>query len=183
MSTRTTVLHCTALTALLQDFEVRLFREEETLLEITEADAVTHLCTMTSALTSAPQGDAPAELSRTGSFSGSASMYSAANSGNNGSSSGSSGAVTSSRGKWGYALADGTVGVYEKSKRVWRVKNKHQVYICLYTYEYKLILFVSALLLISLVLLLLLDASSVLVRVALELLPLPWPLPLLLILS
>ena len=39
----------------------------------------------------------------------------------------SSGAVTSSRGKWGYALANGTVGVYEKSKRVWRVKNKHQV--------------------------------------------------------
>jgi Ciliary BBSome complex subunit 2, middle region len=104
---------------------VRLFREEETLLETTEADAVTHLCAMTSALTSAPQSDAPAELSRTGSFSGSASMYSVANNSGSGSS--------SSRGKWGYALANGTVGVYDKSKRVWRVKNKHQVYICLYT--------------------------------------------------
>jgi Ciliary BBSome complex subunit 2, middle region len=132
------ITNCTALVLLLlQDFEVRLFREEETLLEITEADAVTHLCAMTAAVASAAaapvlgtinSSDAPTQLARTGSFSGSASMYSAANSGSGSSaSSGSSGAVTSSRGKWGYALANGTVGVYEKSKRVWRVKNKHQV--------------------------------------------------------
>jgi Bardet-Biedl syndrome 2 protein len=28
---------------------------------------------------------------------------------------------------YGYALANGTLGVYERATRVWRVKSKHQV--------------------------------------------------------
>ncbi|CAM9465389.1 unnamed protein product, partial [Sphacelaria rigidula] len=64
------------------DFEMRVFRQEEVVSEITEADRVTHLeC------------------------------------------------IAGKRGstRWGFGLANGTIGVYDKGRRLWRVKTKHKV--------------------------------------------------------
>ena len=36
--------------------------------------------------------------------------------------------------RFGYALANGTVGVYEKSSRWWRIKSKNQA-IAIYSYD------------------------------------------------
>eukprot|EP00903_Cladosiphon_okamuranus_P009887 g9391.t1 len=74
------------------DFEVRVFRREEVLTEITEADRVTHL----NCLDGSHRGAATEEEGPVGT-------------------------------KWAYGLANGTVGVYDKGRRVWRVKTKHQV--------------------------------------------------------
>src|SRR5690554_5606802 len=61
-----------------EDFEIRIFDNEEVIAEITETEKITHLC--------------------------------------------------SSKGsKYGYALANGTVGVYDFTTRVWRAKTKHSV--------------------------------------------------------
>lgn len=59
-----------------EDFEIRVFAEDEILTEITETEAVTALC---------PVQD----------------------------------------GRFGYALSNGTVGVYEKTTRWWRIKSKN----------------------------------------------------------
>jgi Bardet-Biedl syndrome 2 protein len=65
-----------------RDFEVRIFRNEDIIADITEADAVTGLCALGTA--GQPAG-----------------------------------------GQFGYALSNGTVGVYERGARKWRVKSKH----------------------------------------------------------
>ncbi len=59
-----------------EDFEIRIFAEDEILAEITETEAVTALATVDD-------------------------------------------------GRYGYALANGTVGVYEKTTRWWRIKSKN----------------------------------------------------------
>lgn len=64
--------------ALRQDFAIRIFRNEDVVADITEADEITGLCS----------------LGRSGLF--------------------------------GYTLANGTVGIYERGARKWRVKSKHQ---------------------------------------------------------
>ncbi|CAM9274965.1 unnamed protein product [Ectocarpus sp. 8 AP-2014] len=74
------------------DFEVRVFRREEVLSEITEAERVTHL----QSLDERRRG-----LETTG--------------------------EKPENTMWAYGLANGTVGLYNKSRRVWRVKNKNQV--------------------------------------------------------
>ena len=56
-----------------EDFDIRVFREDEILAEMTETEAITSLCHMTDS-------------------------------------------------RFGYALANGTVGVYDKSTRYWRIK-------------------------------------------------------------
>lgn len=69
------------------DFEMRVFKNEEVINEITETDKVTHLCP----------------------------LYSS---------------------KYGYAVANNTVGVYESmNKRTWRVKGKGKV-TCLQSYDF-----------------------------------------------
>ncbi|KAK3738831.1 hypothetical protein QZH41_011043 [Actinostola sp. cb2023] len=59
-----------------EDFDIRIFKEDEMIAEITETEAVTSLCPL------------------------------------NGT-------------KFGYALANGTVGVYDKTARYWRIKSKN----------------------------------------------------------
>lgn len=59
------------------DFAIRVFREEEMVAEVTEADRVTSLCRVRP-------------------------------------------------GRFAYALANGSLGVYNRTSRVWRVKSKHQ---------------------------------------------------------
>mmetsp|Transcript_15490 Transcript_15490/g.48734 ORF Transcript_15490/g.48734 Transcript_15490/m.48734 type:complete len:728 (+) Transcript_15490:185-2368(+) len=61
-----------------EDFEIRIFQNDEVVCETTEADRVVGLC----------------------------------------------GVVDT---RYGYALANGTIGVYDRSTRVWRVKSKNQV--------------------------------------------------------
>ncbi len=68
-----------------EDFEIRIFAEDEILAEITETEAVTAL--------------APIE-----------------------------------QGRFGYALANGTVGVYEKTTRWWRIKSKNTAS-CVFGYD------------------------------------------------
>ena len=68
-----------------EDFEIRIFAEDEILAEITETEAVTAL--------------APIEP-----------------------------------GRFGYALANGTVGVYEKTTRWWRIKSKNTAS-CVFGYD------------------------------------------------
>ena len=68
-----------------EDFEIRIFAEDEILAEITETEAVTAL--------------APIE-----------------------------------HGRFGYALANGTVGVYEKTTRWWRIKSKNTAS-CVFGYD------------------------------------------------
>ncbi len=68
-----------------EDFEIRIFAEDEILAEITETEAVTAL--------------APVE-----------------------------------EGRYGYALSNGTVGVYEKTTRWWRIKSKNNA-TCIYGYD------------------------------------------------
>lgn len=60
-----------------EDYDIRVFREDEIIAEMTETESITCLCPMEGA-------------------------------------------------KFGYALANGTVGVYEKSSRFWRIKSKNQ---------------------------------------------------------
>ena len=60
-----------------EDFEIRVFSDDEIVTEITETEAVTHLTAVQD-------------------------------------------------GRFGYALANGTVGVYEKTTRWWRIKSKNQ---------------------------------------------------------
>ena len=60
-----------------EDFEIRVFANDEIITEITETDAVTNLAAV-------------------------------------------------QEGRFGYALANGTVGVYEKTTRWWRIKSKNQ---------------------------------------------------------
>ncbi|KAH3884129.1 hypothetical protein DPMN_008100 [Dreissena polymorpha] len=60
-----------------EDYDIRVFREDEIIAEMTETEAITCLCPM--------QGS-----------------------------------------KFGYALANGTVGVYDKTARYWRIKSKNQ---------------------------------------------------------
>eukprot|EP00752_Nemacystus_decipiens_P014985 g13343.t1 len=74
------------------DFEVRVFRREEVLSEITEADRVTHL----KCLETGRRGSTAEKEETMGT-------------------------------KWAYGLANGTVGVYDRSRRVWRVKTKYQI--------------------------------------------------------
>ncbi|CAN0149825.1 unnamed protein product [Ectocarpus sp. 13 AM-2016] len=74
------------------DFEVRVFRREEVLSEITEAERVTHLQSLDERRRGVETtGEKPENT------------------------------------MWAYGLANGTVGLYNKSRRVWRVKNKNQV--------------------------------------------------------
>ena len=61
-----------------EDYEIRIFQNEEVISETTETERVTGLCTLRGT-------------------------------------------------KYGYALANGTVGVYNRNNRMWRVKAKHQV--------------------------------------------------------
>ena len=61
-----------------EDFEIRVFSNDEIVTEITETEAVTQLTAVQD-------------------------------------------------GRFGYALANGTVGVYEKTTRWWRIKSKNQV--------------------------------------------------------
>ncbi|KAG0695207.1 Bardet-Biedl syndrome 2 [Chionoecetes opilio] len=68
-----------------EDFDIRVFKREEIMFEISETEAVTALCPM--------QGS-----------------------------------------RFGYALANGTVGVYEKLSRWWRIKSKNQA-IAIYSYD------------------------------------------------
>ncbi|MPC23799.1 Bardet-Biedl syndrome 2 [Portunus trituberculatus] len=68
-----------------EDFDIRVFKNEEIMFEISETEAVTALCPM--------QGS-----------------------------------------RFGYALANGTVGVYEKLSRWWRIKSKNQA-IAIYSYD------------------------------------------------
>lgn len=60
-----------------EDFDIRVFQDDEIIAEMTETEAITSLCTM-------------------------------------------------SNSRFGYALANGTVGVYDKSSRYWRIKSKNQ---------------------------------------------------------
>ncbi|XP_033117827.1 Bardet-Biedl syndrome 2 protein homolog [Anneissia japonica] len=60
-----------------EDYDIRIFQEDEIIAEMTETEAITRLCPMT-------------------------------------------------QGRFGYALANGTVGVYDKSSRFWRIKSKNQ---------------------------------------------------------
>ncbi|XP_071957615.1 BBSome complex member BBS2-like [Antedon mediterranea] len=60
-----------------EDYDIRVFQEDEIIAEMTETEAITGLCPM-------------------------------------------------KHGKFGYALANGTVGVYDKSSRFWRIKSKNQ---------------------------------------------------------
>lgn len=60
-----------------EDFDIRVFREDEIMAEMTETEAITCLCPMSGL-------------------------------------------------HFGYALANGTVGVYNKSERQWRIKSKNQ---------------------------------------------------------
>lgn len=60
-----------------EDYDIRVFREDEIIAEMTETEAITALCPMTTS-------------------------------------------------RFGYALANGTVGVYDKSSRYWRIKSKNQ---------------------------------------------------------
>ncbi|XP_041460099.1 Bardet-Biedl syndrome 2 protein homolog [Lytechinus variegatus] len=60
-----------------EDYDIRVFQEDEIVSEMTETEAITALCPMTDA-------------------------------------------------RFGYALANGTVGVYEKNSRYWRIKSKNQ---------------------------------------------------------
>ncbi|XP_071104819.1 BBSome complex member BBS2-like [Haliotis cracherodii] len=60
-----------------EDFDIRVFREDEIIAEMTETEAVTSLCPMTDS-------------------------------------------------RFGYALANGTVGVYDRTARYWRIKSKNQ---------------------------------------------------------
>ncbi|KAL4225721.1 Bardet-Biedl syndrome 2 protein [Mactra antiquata] len=60
-----------------EDYDIRVFREDEIIAEMTETESITCLCPMEST-------------------------------------------------KFGYALANGTVGVYDKSSRYWRIKSKNQ---------------------------------------------------------
>ncbi|PIK53965.1 putative Bardet-Biedl syndrome 2 protein-like [Apostichopus japonicus] len=60
-----------------EDYDIRVFREDEIIAEMTETEAITALCPMTA-------------------------------------------------GRFGYALANGTVGVYNKTSRYWRIKSKNQ---------------------------------------------------------
>ncbi|KAK6191700.1 hypothetical protein SNE40_003318 [Patella caerulea] len=59
-----------------EDFDIRIFKEDEIIAEMTETETITALC---------PMND----------------------------------------GKFGYALSNGTVGVYEKTSRYWRIKSKN----------------------------------------------------------
>ncbi|KAG7166018.1 Bardet-Biedl syndrome 2 protein homolog [Homarus americanus] len=68
-----------------EDFEIRVFKHEEILFEMSETEAVTALCPM--------QGS-----------------------------------------RFGYALANGTVGVYEKLARWWRIKSKNQA-VSIFSYD------------------------------------------------
>ncbi|XP_050687071.1 Bardet-Biedl syndrome 2 protein homolog [Eriocheir sinensis] len=68
-----------------EDFDIRVFKHEEIMFEMSETEAVTALCPM--------QGS-----------------------------------------RFGYALANGTVGVYEKLARWWRIKSKNQA-IAIYSYD------------------------------------------------
>ncbi|XP_060066741.1 Bardet-Biedl syndrome 2 protein homolog [Ylistrum balloti] len=60
-----------------EDFDIRVFREDEILAEMTETEAITCLCPMMDS-------------------------------------------------RFGYTLANGTVGVYDRSSRYWRIKSKNQ---------------------------------------------------------
>ncbi|XP_052064404.1 Bardet-Biedl syndrome 2 protein homolog [Mytilus californianus] len=60
-----------------EDFDIRVFREDEIIAEMTETEAITSLCPMMDS-------------------------------------------------RFGYALANGTVGVYDRSARYWRIKSKNQ---------------------------------------------------------
>ncbi|XP_072026618.1 BBSome complex member BBS2-like [Amphiura filiformis] len=60
-----------------EDFDIRVFQDDEIIAEMTETEAITSLCTMNNS-------------------------------------------------RFGYALANGTVGVYDKSARYWRIKSKNQ---------------------------------------------------------
>lgn len=60
-----------------EDFDIRVFKEDEIIAEMTETEAITCLCPMENT-------------------------------------------------KFGYALANGTVGVYDRSSRYWRIKSKNQ---------------------------------------------------------
>ena len=62
-----------------EDFDIRVFKNEEILFEMSETEAVTALCPM--------QGS-----------------------------------------RFGYALANGTVGVYEKMARWWRIKVENKIF-------------------------------------------------------
>ncbi|XP_061177262.1 Bardet-Biedl syndrome 2 protein homolog isoform X1 [Saccostrea echinata] len=62
-----------------EDFDIRVFREDEILAEMTETEAITCLCPMNHT-------------------------------------------------RFGYALANGTVGVYDRTSRYWRIKSKNQAY-------------------------------------------------------
>lgn len=62
-----------------EDFDIRVFREDEILAEMTETEAITCLCPMNNT-------------------------------------------------RFGYALANGTVGVYDRTSRYWRIKSKNQAY-------------------------------------------------------
>ncbi|XP_042890069.1 Bardet-Biedl syndrome 2 protein homolog [Penaeus japonicus] len=68
-----------------EDFDIRVFKREEILFEMSETEAVTALCPMHGS-------------------------------------------------RFGYALANGTVGVYEKISRWWRIKSKNQA-IAIYSYD------------------------------------------------
>ncbi|XP_066971024.1 Bardet-Biedl syndrome 2 protein homolog isoform X2 [Macrobrachium rosenbergii] len=68
-----------------EDFDIRVFKHEEILFEMSETEAVTALCPM--------QGS-----------------------------------------RFGYALANGTVGVYEKMARWWRIKSKNQA-VSIFSYD------------------------------------------------
>ncbi|XP_041369340.1 Bardet-Biedl syndrome 2 protein homolog [Gigantopelta aegis] len=59
-----------------EDFDIRIFREDEIIAEITETEAITSLCPMRNT-------------------------------------------------RFGYALANGTVGVYDRTSRYWRIKSKN----------------------------------------------------------
>jgi len=61
-----------------EDYEIRIFQNEEVISETTESDVVVALCPLKGT-------------------------------------------------RYGYALANGTIGVYDNDKRVWRVKSKHRV--------------------------------------------------------
>lgn len=62
-----------------EDFDIRVFREDEILAEMTETEAITCVCPMNNT-------------------------------------------------RFGYALANGTVGVYDRTSRYWRIKSKNQAY-------------------------------------------------------
>ncbi|XP_064601546.1 Bardet-Biedl syndrome 2 protein homolog [Liolophura sinensis] len=63
-----------------EDYDIRVFREDEIIAEMTETEAITSLCPMLGT-------------------------------------------------KFGYSLANGTVGVYDKTARYWRIKSKNQAVI------------------------------------------------------